>query len=98
MSPDIIVIGEADSKDIEYYNNYVKNSTCKTIKQNSAGDITLVCETNLVKFYVSIESYSDYIIGSDIVKDTVDIELKRFLMKRDNSNQKYGYYIGKLIV
>ena len=52
MSPDIIIIGEADSEHLNYYDGY------NTITQNSAGDITLVLETNKVHIYVSSDTYS----------------------------------------
>ena len=51
ISPQIIVIGEAASSDLEYYTNY------NTITQNSAGDITFVSDDN-VDVYVSNENYS----------------------------------------
>lgn len=51
MAPKVIVIGEAPSKDLDYYNNY------ETIKQNSAGDITFVAERGKVDVYVENTSY-----------------------------------------
>lgn len=56
LNPKIIVIGEAPSEDLNYYNNY------NTITQNSAGDITFECEDNKVHIYVSSDSYMvDYL-------------------------------------
>ena len=56
LNPKIIVIGEAPSKDLNYYNNY------NTITQNSAGDITFECEDGKVHIYVSSDSYTvDYL-------------------------------------
>ena len=52
LSPKIIVIGEAPSKDLNYYQGY------NTITQNTAGDITFECTGNLVHVYVSSEIYS----------------------------------------
>ena len=52
LSPKVIVIGEAPSKDLDYYNGY------NTIKQNSAGDITFICEDAVVRVYVENFSYS----------------------------------------
>lgn len=54
MSPDIIVMGEAPSKNLDYaaYDDYNK------ITQNSAGDIIFDCLTNKVNIYVSNENYS----------------------------------------
>lgn len=54
MNPDIIVIGEAPSENLDYasYDNYDK------ITQNSAGDITFECGEHKVHIYVSNEDYS----------------------------------------
>jgi beta-lactamase superfamily II metal-dependent hydrolase len=52
MSPQIIVIGEAPSKDLNYYQGY------NTITQNSAGDITFDCDGKKVHIYVSEDDYS----------------------------------------
>lgn len=52
MNPDIIIIGEADSGHLNYYDDY------NTITQNSAGDIILDCTTNKVHIYVEIDTYS----------------------------------------
>jgi len=56
MDPQLIVIGEAPSGNINYYQGY------NTITQNSAGDIIFDCETNKVHIYTSKETYSvDYL-------------------------------------
>ncbi|HQC97324.1 MAG TPA: hypothetical protein PK306_16605, partial [Aquabacterium sp.] len=52
LDPQIIVIGEAPSRHLNYYTGYSK------ITQNSAGDITMECVDNKVHFYVSNPSYS----------------------------------------
>jgi Predicted hydrolase (metallo-beta-lactamase superfamily) len=53
LKPDIIIIGEAPSEDLNYYQGY------NTITQNSAGSIILDCDTdNKVHIYVSTKSYS----------------------------------------
>lgn len=52
LNPKIIVIGEAPSENLNYYNNY------NTITQNSAGDITFVCEANIVHVYISSVTYN----------------------------------------
>lgn len=52
MDPDIIIIGEADSEHLNYYDGY------NTITQNSAGDIILDCTTNKVHIYVESDTYS----------------------------------------
>jgi len=54
MSPNIVILGEASSKDLDYngYDNYNK------ITQNSAGDIVFECLTDKIHIYVSKENYS----------------------------------------
>ncbi|WP_434347276.1 hypothetical protein ACN6A1_03270 [Myxococcus virescens] len=52
LDPQIIVIGEAPSRHLNYYTGY------KTITQNSAGDITMECVDDKVHFYVSELSYT----------------------------------------
>lgn len=52
LSPKIIVIGEAPSKDLDYYRGY------NTIKQNSSGDITFITGNNVVRVYVEKFNYS----------------------------------------
>ncbi len=51
MDPKIIVIGEAPSKNLDYYTNY------NTITQNSAGSIYFECIESWVHIYVSSSSY-----------------------------------------
>jgi beta-lactamase superfamily II metal-dependent hydrolase len=52
MSPKVVIIGEAPSKDLNYYSGY------NTITQNSAGHITLECLSGKVHVYVSNRNYS----------------------------------------
>lgn len=52
LKPKIIVIGEAPSENINYYDEY------NTITQNTAGDIVFECETSKTHVYVSNENYS----------------------------------------
>lgn len=52
LDPDIIVIGEAPSTNLNYYSKY------NTITQNSAGDIIFECIDNMVHIYVGNENYS----------------------------------------
>lgn len=52
LDPQIIVIGEAPSRHLNYYTGYM------TITQNSAGDITMECVDDKVHFYVSNPNYS----------------------------------------
>lgn len=47
MNPGLVIIGEADSKDLEYYQDYVH------LCQNTAGDILLDCVNDYVHIYVS---------------------------------------------
>lgn len=52
MQPDIIVIGEADSDKLNYYDGY------NTITQNSAYDITFIIEDQKVHIFSSNPDYS----------------------------------------
>ena len=52
MNPKIVIIGEAPSGDLNYYEAY------NTITQNSARDITLECVSGKTHIYVSNENYS----------------------------------------
>lgn len=52
IKPQIIVIGEADSEYLHYYQGY------NTITQNTGGDITFECEENWVHIYSSNKYYS----------------------------------------
>ncbi|MER9729872.1 hypothetical protein [Mesorhizobium sp. M0217] len=52
LDPQIIVIGEAPSRHLNYYTGY------KIVTQNEAGDITMDCIANKVHFYVSNKDYS----------------------------------------
>lgn len=51
LKPTVIVIGEAPSENLNYYQGY------NTITQNSAGDITFDCLENKVHVYVSNKKY-----------------------------------------
>ena len=52
LKPDIIIIGEAPSANLNYYQGY------NTITQNSAGDITFVNDGKEIHIYVSNRNYS----------------------------------------
>ena len=52
MDPKIIVVGEAPSKNLNYYRDY------NTITQNSAGSIYFECVANWVHIYVGSSTYS----------------------------------------
>lgn len=62
IKPKVIIIGEAASKDLNYYNGY------NCITQNSAKDITLICEEGRVEFYSGNENYSkrDYLVDEKL--------------------------------
>ena len=52
IQPRVVIIGEAPSKDLDYYPGY------NTITQNSAGDIRLDCHAGKVDFYVGNSEYA----------------------------------------
>jgi beta-lactamase superfamily II metal-dependent hydrolase len=52
LKPKVIVIGEAPSRHLNYYNGY------KTVTQNKAGDITMELVDNKVHIYSSETNYS----------------------------------------
>lgn len=52
LNPQIIVIGEAPSKYIEYYSGY------NTIKQNTAKDIVFECDGENIHVYLSCDNYA----------------------------------------
>ena len=52
LKPDIIIIGEAPSPNLNYYQGY------NTITQNSAGDIIFVNDGKEIHIYVSNQNYS----------------------------------------
>jgi beta-lactamase superfamily II metal-dependent hydrolase len=61
INPQIIIIGEAPSKDLNYYDDY------NTITQNSAGDIILQCESGKTHIWVSNWRYSvDYLYNEHL--------------------------------
>lgn len=64
MNPKIVIIGEAPSKDLNYYEGY------DTITQNSAGDIIFECVTNKVHIYVSNWNYSVDFLDDENIPNT----------------------------
>ena len=70
LDPQIIILGEAPSRHLNYYTGY------QTITQNSAGDITMECDADQIHFFVSNPNYEgpelddrkvdgpDYYLGS----------------------------------
>jgi len=74
INPQIIIIGAAPSSELKYFNDY------NTITQNSANDITLICEGNQVHVYSSNENY----------------EMRDYLENKNKPAITDGYYIGTL--
>lgn len=52
IEPKVIIIGEAPSENLDYYNGY------ETITQNTAKDIVIVCDNGCSDFFVSNASYN----------------------------------------
>ena len=63
LKPKIIVVGEAPSKYLEYYNKF------NTIKQNSAGDITFHCVGRKIHIYCSSSNYSEKFLDYHCMKN-----------------------------
>ena len=63
LDPQIIVIGEAPSRHLNYYTGYT------TITQNKAGDITMDCRGDKVHFYVSNTKYSNSALTNEGLAD-----------------------------
>ncbi len=60
IEPSIIIVGEAPSADLEYYQGY------NTITQNTAGHIVFECEAGAVHIYVSESGYSvDFLVNKN---------------------------------
>lgn len=66
MSPQIIIIGEADPEVLNYYKGY------NTITQNSAGDITFECITNKIHIRVASDTYSVDFLEDEKQKSSED--------------------------
>ncbi|HAT3514867.1 TPA: MBL fold metallo-hydrolase [Serratia marcescens] len=64
IKPKVIIIGEAPSRNLNYYTGY------KKITQNRAGDITMDCVGNKVHFYVSSENYPNNKFDNENAQDT----------------------------
>lgn len=63
IKPKLIIIGEAVSEHIDYYQGY------NTITQNSAKDITFQCVKNKVHIYVSSENYKVEFLSNEYKTD-----------------------------
>lgn len=67
LNPQVIVIGEASSENLNYYKGY------NTITQNSAGSIVFECIGNQVNVYVDNEQYSvSFLYNDEILHDEDD--------------------------
>ena len=64
IEPKIVIIGEAPSEDLNYYDGY------NTITQNSAGDIILDCISGKTHIYVSNYNYSVDFLDDENLEDT----------------------------
>ncbi|MGB6103082.1 MAG: MBL fold metallo-hydrolase [Pusillimonas sp.] len=65
LDPQIIIIGEAPSRHLNYYTGY------RTLTQNSAGDITIDTDGEKVHFFASEEDYSVDHLDKDPSKNNV---------------------------
>ena len=77
IKPEVIIVGEAAAKDLDYYNGY------NHITQNTAKDITIICENGKAHFYSSNENY------------TCDF-LKKEKLPNLSSGNHVDYYKGTL--
>ncbi|MCI0151485.1 hypothetical protein KNO81_37145 [Paraburkholderia sediminicola] len=80
LDPQIIVLGEAPSRHLNYYTGYM------TITQNRAGDITLECIDNEVHFYVSNPNYSHNGL-TDESRDTFENYIGSITVETDDTSQ-----------
>lgn len=69
LDPQIIILGEAPSRHLNYYTGY------ETITQNYAGDITMDCEGDMVHFYVGNSNYK----GPSKLKNLAKSDYKHYL-------------------
>jgi len=67
LQPDIIVIGEAPSENINYYQEF------NTIKQNSAKELLFECASKQVDIYCESESYDEAFLSNERKKDYYDL-------------------------
>ncbi len=79
LEPKLIVVGEAPSEHLCYYCGY------DTITQNTAGNITFVCENQEINIYVENGDYNPHF--KNIEKD----------LSRKKYQNGLGYYIGTII-
>lgn len=77
IKPKVIIVGEAPSGDLDYYSKY------NHITQNSAKDITLICEKEKIHFYCRNENYNCEFLTKE----------RRLNLQSGN---RVDYYIGTL--
>lgn len=79
LDPDLIIIGEAPSEHLNYYNGY------NTITQNSAGDITFLLNDSSCKIYVGNPNYSTIFQNNnyktDGIRQSIKIEGNDFILR-----------------
>lgn len=68
LNPKLIIVGEAPSEDLDYYQDY------DTITQNTAGDISFKVQTDYIHIYVSEPGYSTTANLEDASDKAPDIE------------------------
>ncbi len=64
MNPKIVIIGEAPSENLNYYDGF------NTITQNSAGDIVLDCTSNKTHIFVGSSAYSVNFLTNEYLSDS----------------------------
>ena len=67
MDPQIIVIGEAPSENLNYYQGF------NTIKQNSAGALLFECIEGAVHIYVESKSYRESFLVNEYKMDKYNL-------------------------
>jgi len=68
MNPDLIIVGEAPSRDLEYYQNY------NTITQNTAGNITFYLKSGVVNIFSENSEYpvKDFLVDNQLDSNEYD--------------------------
>jgi hypothetical protein len=84
LNPKIVIIGEAPSKDLNYYAGFY------TITQNSAGDIIFECVDGKVHIFVSEEKYPEVFANNLNIDDLPNF----WEYDEDKANSRTdGYYL-----
>lgn len=80
IKPKVIIIGEASSDDLHYYNGF------NTITQNSAEHITMDCTTGKVHFYTSSTEYEvDFLKNESVKNEALGTYLGSLELKKEQS-------------